>query len=89
LDENAQRHPFDQNSVEKMAQYMLTVKAEYLVLSTFYYTGIRDFHRVYEEFGAYQRYALYIFRSSFINMHRKGVFIISRYILLKIEEDVC
>jgi hypothetical protein len=83
LDKNVQRHPFDQNSVETMAQYMLTVKAEYLFLSTFYYTRMEDYHRVDIEFMEYQRYVLYIFRSSFINMQKKGVFIISRYFLRK------
>jgi hypothetical protein len=56
LDENAQRHPFDQNSVENMAQYMLTVKAEYRFLAIFHYTQKEDFYRVHVEHEEYQRY---------------------------------
>jgi hypothetical protein len=59
--ENAQRHPFDQNSMEKMAQYMLTVKAEYRLLAIFHYTQKEDFHRVHMEHEEYQRYDVYIF----------------------------
>ncbi len=56
LDENAQRHPFDQNLVEKMAQYMLTVKAEYRLMAIFHYTQKKDFYRVHVEHEEYQRY---------------------------------
>jgi hypothetical protein len=56
LDENAQRNPFDKNSMEKMAQYMLTVKAEYRFLAIFHYTQQEDFYRVHVEHEEYQRY---------------------------------